>query len=562
MVHKKRPRSVRKARNAALALQEKNYTKTPHTMVFSRPGVGSLVKQLSLDVREIFEPFTASRLRVTRKNVLKDFITIAGPLNVTHLLYFTHPHSEKREQKRARQLAKVSSKQSQNANQTAIEQNPNVCEEVTNKNLSSHGGVYLHMIRVPHGPSLTFRVDEYCLKRDIQTLVRRVFDSRQYSSPPLLVMTGFGMGGASANTSAPLPHLRLIVDMFQNLLPPLNVPKLKLSTVKRVLLVSREVDTACIDTTNEKNSSSNDTDIKQHAQQQQQQVNDVIYIRHYHIRTENRCISRALRRLGVGGAKMKRRRIENSDLKSGCGPSGSGKSTGVPNLAKYSSMDDFLTKAGLLSDSALSDILSDMEEVDLVPDVNLPNSELFTNIDALQSLSEKSCKRNHRSTGPIHGLKHLGAAKKATIRLVEIGPRITLNLLKIEEGVNTGTVLYHRWQARTLTELAYQSERLRQRELLRAQRRAEHAARRAANEAEREAHRAICLEGMKRAGHLPIDNEIITDDDNKTKTVKFELDEMIEKKPLKIHEKIVIQPKKSIVKKAFKSNLIVKKKRK
>lgn len=81
------------------------------------------------------------------------------------------------------------------------------------------------MIRVPHGPSLTFRVAEYSLKRDIQTLVRRVFDSRQYSSPPLLVMTGFGMGGTSANTSAPLPHLRLVVDMFQNLLPPLNVPK-------------------------------------------------------------------------------------------------------------------------------------------------------------------------------------------------------------------------------------------------------------------------------------------------------------------------------------------------
>ncbi|CAH8615287.1 unnamed protein product [Schistosoma haematobium] len=555
MVHKKRPKSVRNARNAALALEEKRYTKTPHTMVFSRPGVGSLVKQLSLDVREIFEPFTASRLRVTRQNVLKDFITIAGPLNVTHLLYFTHPNDEKREQKRARRLAKASAKQLKNEN-SSIEQNTTEIQAVTSKSCSNHGGVYLHMIRVPHGPSLTFRVAEYSLKRDIQTLVRRVFDSRQYSSPPLLVMTGFGMGGTNANTSAPLPHLRLVVDMFQNLLPPLNVPKLKLSTVKRVLLVSREVDTAYINTTTNDNSSSGCTgdDTKQH---QLQQVNDVIYIRHFHIRTENRCISRALRRLGVGGAKMKRRCVDNSELKCGIGPSGSGKTTGVPNLAKYSSMDDFLTKTGLLSDSALSDILSDMEEVDLVSDVHLSSSG-FANADAIQSR-----KRKHgHGTSSIHGLKHLGTAKKATIRLTEIGPRITLNLIKIEEGVNTGTVLYHRWQTRTLSELAHQSECLRQRELIRAKRRAEHEARRLANEAERETHRAICLEGMKRAGQLSTQDEINTDEKPiNSKMVKFQLDEGTEKKrkkKLEVNEK----SNKSVVKKAFKSNLIVRKKKK
>nr|AAW24899.1 SJCHGC02371 protein [Schistosoma japonicum] len=406
------------------------------------------------------------------------------------------------------------------------------------------------MIRVPHGPSLTFRVVEYSLKRDIQTLIRRVFDSRQYSSPPLLVMTGFGMGGG--NTSAPLPHLRLVVDMFQNLLPPLNVPKLKLSTVKRVLLVSRDVDTSCTDCGDET-----------------KQMNDVIYIRHFHIRTENRCISRALRRLGVGGAKMKRRCTDNSNMKSGIGPSGSGKSTGVPNLAKYASMDDFLTKTGLLSDSALSDILSDMEEVDLLPDVNLSS---FADTDILQSSSRK--RKRDRDAGPIHGLKHLGTAKKATIRLTEIGPRITLNLIKIEEGVNTGTVLYHRWQTRSVTELAIQSERLRQREIIRAKRRAEHEARRIANEAEREAHRIACLEGMKRAGQLPLpsneiidDNTVIKNKATDTKTVKFQLDEITDKKinkkkKLSINQKSIVEPTKSVVKKAFKSNFIVRKKRK
>nr|CAH8861168.1 unnamed protein product [Trichobilharzia regenti] len=558
MVHKKRPKSVRKARAASLALQEKLYTKTPHTMIFSRPGVGSLVKQLALDFREIFEPFTASRLRVTRQNVLKDFITIAGPLNVTHLMYLTHPQEDKRKQKRTRRLTKVASKQLTDDNN---DRNMNTDEKsIASVNMAAGdsgssdvggGGVYLHMIRVPHGPSLTFRVSEYSLKRDVLTLVRRIFDCRQYSTPPLLVMTGFGMGGVNANTSAPLPHLRLVVDMFQNLLPPLNVPKLKLSTVKRVLLVSREVDT----------SSQNEGNTKQ--------LNDVIYIRHYHIRTENRCISRALRRLGMGGAKLKRRRLADPQSNYGIGPSGSGKSTGVPNLAKYSSMDDYLTKTGLLSDSALSDILSDMEEVDLVPDVNFSSSQ-FSEGEAVRSLSGSRKRKRGRTTGPIHGLKHLGTAKKATLRLTEIGPRLTLNLIKIEEGVNTGTVLYHRWQTRSVTELVVQSERLRQREAIRAKRRAEHEARRAANEADREAHRAACLEGMKRAGQLPLRDKQLSqeatdvngDVSSETSPLTSQPEQAKKNKKVKFNETLITDPKKSITKRAFKSNVIVRRKEK
>ena len=99
----------------------------------------------------------------------------------------------------------------------------------TSKPHKARKGVYLHLVRVPHGPSLTFSVFEYSLKRDIQNLVHRVFDARQYSTPPLLAMVGFGSVRPTTDTNAarpaPLPHLRLIVDMFQNLLPPLNVQK-------------------------------------------------------------------------------------------------------------------------------------------------------------------------------------------------------------------------------------------------------------------------------------------------------------------------------------------------
>lgn len=34
------------------------------------------------------EPFTASKLRMRKNNVLKDFVNVAGPLGVTHFMIF------------------------------------------------------------------------------------------------------------------------------------------------------------------------------------------------------------------------------------------------------------------------------------------------------------------------------------------------------------------------------------------------------------------------------------------------------------------------------------------
>merc|ERR1719242_396369 len=42
--------------------------------------------------------------------------------------------------------------------------------------------------------------------------------------------------------------------------------------------------------------------------------------------------------------------------------------------------------------------------------------------------------------------------KEQYVRLTELGPRITMNLVKIEEKVNTGKVLYHRFITKTKQE--------------------------------------------------------------------------------------------------------------
>ena len=44
-------------------------------------------------------------------------------------------------------------------------------------------------------------------------------------------------------------------------------------------------------------------------------------------------------------------------------------------------------------------------------------------------------------------------AAKSAVRLTEIGPRITLRLVKIEEGICDGTVLHHEFIQKTPAEV-------------------------------------------------------------------------------------------------------------
>jgi len=55
---------------------------------------------------------------------------------------------------------------------------------------------------------------------------------------------------------------------------------------------------------------------------------------------------------------------------------------------------------------------------------------------------------------------------RTSIRLVETGPRLALSLVKAEEGVCGGSVIYHRYQTRTPSQREVQAEKVRQKEKL------------------------------------------------------------------------------------------------
>lgn len=110
-------------------------------------------------------------LQVRKKNSVKDFVSVAGLLHVSHLCAFT-------------------------------------CTERSQ---------YLKLCRFPRGPTLTFRIHNYSLSSDVVSLQRKQLVFRkQFQHAPLVVLNGLSGEGQ---------HFKLMSSMLQNLFPTINLTK-------------------------------------------------------------------------------------------------------------------------------------------------------------------------------------------------------------------------------------------------------------------------------------------------------------------------------------------------
>jgi hypothetical protein len=127
--------------NKVLANQSR---RDPKSMII-RIGAGEVgpsVSQLVKDVRAMMEPGTASRLKERRNNRLKDYLTMAGPLGVSHLLLFSRSES---------------------------------------------GNTNLRLALTPRGPTLHFQIEKYSLCKDIRKALKHPKGGGKESlSPPLV----------------------------------------------------------------------------------------------------------------------------------------------------------------------------------------------------------------------------------------------------------------------------------------------------------------------------------------------------------------------------------------
>ncbi|CDQ81099.1 unnamed protein product [Oncorhynchus mykiss] len=181
---KSKTKNQKKSRLSANHVAEEVFGAVPHSLVFHGGQVVKNVGQLVENMRRVVEPFTAESLKVRKKNVLKDFVAVAGPLGVTHFMIFTKTPSS----------------------------------------------VNMGLARLPKGPMLHFRILTYSLIKDVVlSLKRHRMHEQQFTHHPLLVLNNFGSEGM---------HVKLMATMFQNMFPSINVHKVSVNAIKRCTLLN------------------------------------------------------------------------------------------------------------------------------------------------------------------------------------------------------------------------------------------------------------------------------------------------------------------------------------
>ncbi|KYN00255.1 Suppressor of SWI4 1 like protein, partial [Cyphomyrmex costatus] len=181
-------------RNKQINVGEKEeLVKAPHSFVFHRGLSGDNIVDLTKDFRKVMEPFTASSLKARKKNTIKDFVSIASVLHVSHMCIFT----------------------------------------------KTELGVYLKLCRLARGPTLTFKIHSFSLTRDVISMLKKqLVYEEAFKSSPLLVLNNFSGEGM---------QLKLIASTFQNMFPTINLTTINLSTVRRCICLNYNTTTKTID---------------------------------------------------------------------------------------------------------------------------------------------------------------------------------------------------------------------------------------------------------------------------------------------------------------------------
>lgn len=340
----------------------------PRTFVIARGKTSKLCRQLVHDFRRVLKPNTAVGLKEKKSNKLKDFLHVAGPLQVSHLISFSQSE------------------------------------------ISTH----MRIMKLPRGPTVSFRIEEYALMNDIKMMFKRPLEAPKCErTSPILVLNNF-----PKNEN----HTKLTSLLWKNMFPPVDPSTIKLAYCRRIVLINYGPEEGAVE------------------------------FRHYYIKASPVGLNRRVKKI----VKSK-----------------------IPDLSKYKDISEYVLQQGAItSDSELEDTEANR--------IRLP--QMFPG------------RGNH-------------AKMKSAIRLREIGPRLSMKLFKIEEGLATGKVLYHAFEKRSLGQEKKQDKIRHKAEMLRIKRKREQEANVKRKGDERAAKKAKKLERrMEREQEIEQEREFLESD--------------------------------------------------
>lgn len=137
---KRKGKSLKK-NHATDATEAPEIVNAPHSFVIHRGLPFPNLLDLTMDFRQMMEPFTASHLRERKNNKIKDFVTLSGMFHVSHMCIFN-----------------------KSANQLSFK-----------------------VARLPKGPTLSFKVHQFTLARDVlSSMKKQYFNSTAFKHAPLV----------------------------------------------------------------------------------------------------------------------------------------------------------------------------------------------------------------------------------------------------------------------------------------------------------------------------------------------------------------------------------------
>jgi ribosome biogenesis protein SSF1/2 len=259
---------------------------------------------------------------------------------------------------------------------------------------SGAGNTNFRVARTPRGPTLSFQVEKYSLTKDVQKSQRHArTGGYDFQTAPLLVMNNFiTPDGQELHPNVPKHLERLVTDVFQGMFPAISPQTTPLSSIRRVLLLNRE-------------------------KADDSQGSYIVNLRHYAITTKVTGLPKAIRRLNAAEKMIASKEKKKSAL---------------PNLGNLEDVADYMmdpTGAGYTSASE-SEVETEAEV-----EVLANTSRKVLDRKALQQRKSKEANGESRSRRPN--------VEKRAVKLTELGPRMRLRLVKVEDQLCAGKVLWH-----------------------------------------------------------------------------------------------------------------------
>ncbi len=225
-------------------------------------------------------------------------------------------------------------------------------------------------------------------------------------------MNNFSSSSSESASKVPKHLESLTTTAFQSLFPPINPQATPLKSIQRVLLLNRE-------------------------DAEEEDGSFILNFRHYAITTKAVGLSKPLKRLNAA------EKLVNSKK---------GKKGGLPNLGKLQDISDYII-GGENGEGYMTDGGTSGSEVDTDAEVEVVETVTKRVLNSKARAAAAAAAAARDDDGSEIAPQAVESVERRAVKMVELGPRMKLRLVKVEEGLCSGKIMWHEYVHKTREEI-------------------------------------------------------------------------------------------------------------